>query len=200
MTKTVAILLAVTLAACGSASQAGPKTSNPPLDPAKTAKKAPDPAKRPAVEVEGLTVKFNALGFKITLPSDAWSGKALPQQDGSMQLLFLRQDLPIMMFLQPVTSEDMDLKGVAEAVHKDAEGSLPAGSVGPLTREANGRWSFTAEAAKQDGTKIKGYLAVQEIGSGKKRYLISNTLMPADAYDANIAEPVSILDSVAPLQ
>ena len=199
MMRILAVLLAFTLAACGSAAASGPKTSNPPLKQDQKIAKTPDTAEKPAVEQDGATLKFNALGFKLTLPGNGWQGKPLPQDAGSMQFMLFLPHVPVAVFLRPVSSDDLDLKAIAEALHKYIAGSLPAGATGALAQEPSGRWSFTSEESKDDGTKIKVYQGVQEIGSGQKRYLLYAVIAPADAYDANIAGPMSMLDSVAPL-
>lgn len=200
MSRILAALLSVTLAACAASPKAVHKTTNPPLTTEQvTENTPPGPAAKEPVELEGLTLKFNTLGFRVTLPGDDWNGRPIPQPDGSVLIGFVRPGSPGMVLLKPVTSDALDLKALAEAARQSIEASMPKSVFSPVSKEPNGRWSFTYEVVGEDGAALKGYFAVIEVDRGQKRFLLTTIIMPADIYDAGIVEAKSLLDSVAPL-
>lgn len=199
MSRTLALLVSVTLSACATPAVVH-KTTNPPLTTEQvTENTPPDQVSKEPVEIEGLTLKFNTLGFRITLPSDAWHGSPLPQSDGSIVISFARVSGSILILIKPITSDEYDLKGLAEDTHQGIDASMPRGNVSSLVKEPSGHWSFSYEAAGDDGAMLKGYLAIIEVGSGQKRFLLTTAIMPAASYDADIAESKQLLDSIAPL-
>lgn len=196
MTRTVAMLLAVTLAACGSASSAGPKTSNPPLKPDKEAKA---PAKKPAVEVDGLNVKFNIFGFSLTLPNEKWGGKAEQAGDGNIYIIFQRKDSAMLLLMLPVGIPGQTTKAIAES-QLAVFSADAANTVGPLEEESGGRWRFTLESKATDGTVSKGRMSVQPLPGGKPdRYLLAMIMAPSAEYDQLSGEAMSLLDSLKAL-
>lgn len=197
MTRIIAMLLAVTLAACGSASQAGPKTSNPPLkaDPAPK----PDPAAKPPVEEDGLLIKFNIFGFSLTLSNDQWAGKGQKGADGNLYILFSRKDAKLMLLMLPVGIPGTDAKSIAEDQQKTFAGDA-TNTVSPVEQEANGRWRFTLVSKADDGTIGKGRMSVQPLPGGKPdRYLFALVMAPEAEYDKLIGEAMSLLDSLKAL-
>lgn len=194
MRKLVIAFMALILAACGSASSAGPATSNPPL------KKEPPKAepRKPPVEQEGLTIKFNALGFSLTLPNDQWGGKAERGQDGNLYLLFMKRDSKMLMVLAPLDAPGIDAKGIADSQRANFSKD-PANTVGPLEQESGGRWRWALESKADDGTVSKGRMSAQPIPGTPDRYLLAFVMAPSDEYDAIEGEAIAFLDSLKPL-
>lgn len=200
MARNLAMLLCLTLAACAAAPKSVHKVTNPPLTSEQVAENTPSgPAAKEPVELEGLTIKFNTLGFRVTLPSDAWNGRPMPQSDDSIQLVFLRQGAPGMVFIRLITSELLNQKALAEQARQLFEKSTPQGNFSTLSEEPNGRWFFVYDFVGSNGIKLKGYFTVIEIRNGQRRFLLTTAIMPAEFYDSGIVEAKQLLDSIAPL-
>lgn len=196
MTRTLAMLMAITLAACGSASTAGHKTSNPPL---KTAPPKADPAAKPPVEVDGLTIKFNALGFSLTFPNAEWGGEAKPGADGQVYLVFERTGSNLRVVMAPLVVAGTDPKALIGSYQTAFMGD-PSYTVGPLEEETGDRWRFTLEGKANDGTPFRGRMSAQPITGRPDNYLLAVAMAPGTEYDKYLAEVKSILDSLKALR
>jgi len=196
MTRIVATLTVLALAACGSASKAGPKTSNPPLTPDTTAKKTPDPAEKPAVEQDGLTLKFNQLAFRLTLTPAPWKGNLAREQDGSTRIVLLRPDAEAVLVLIPIHAPGESAKAIADDQHAKAS-KEPHITTAPVAAEARGRHAFTGDRT-DDGVASRTYLAVSPHPSIADAYIVAVAQMKVDAADAFLAEVRAVLDSIAP--
>src|SRR5690348_10691533 len=157
MTRTVAMLLALTVAACGSASKAGPKTTNPPL---KTAEPKPEPKPDPAedVEVDGFTLKIKKLDFKITMTTAPWQGKSHTSDDGQFQVILERPDLGGMMFLGAMRAKDTSAQKIVDSYRADLSQKPELSNFTAVTAENAGRYAFTADGM-EDGKASRVYIA-----------------------------------------
>lgn len=197
MTRTVAMLLALTLAACGSASSAGPKTSNPPLKPAPKPEPSPDPSGKDLVEQDGMTLKFKLLGFKLTMTPSPWKGNVAQQDDGSLLITFKRDDLGAMVVIFPLSAKGASAKAIAEKEHASVSNE-PNLTLTPVVDDGKGRWAFTGDRAV-DGKDYRTYLTVAPHPSVADGYLLVVAHSSKDASDAFLKEVRTILDSLAPL-
>lgn len=196
MQKIFATLAIMFMAACGSAAQTGPKTSNPPL--AKQPAPADDGAQKPPVEIDGLTLKVNALDFQMTMTAAAWSGKLDPQQNGSLRLVFMRKDIQAVMLVIPIRADKETAKSIAENQLKAAQGQNL--TVSALATEGNGRYAFTADSAAGDADPTRTYFGVMPHPQVNDAYLIFvATSAPKDS-DAFLKEVRTIADSVGPIK
>lgn len=196
MTRTVALLLAVMLAACGSASQAGPKTSNPPLKPKAEPPAKTDPGEDLVVQ-EGLTLKFPKLAFKMTMTKAPWKGNITQDKDGSIQIAFEREDLESILLLMPIAGPGVNAQMIAENQHQLAskDATLTSSAV---VAETGGRWAFTIDRTV-DGVGHRTYLAVLPHPSIPDAYLVAVGEGKAATSDAFLKEVRAVLDTVAPL-
>lgn len=196
MQKIFAALAILTMAACGSAAQTGPKTSNPPLAKERTPKT--DDGKKPPVELDGLTLKVHTLDFQMTMTAAPWNGKIDPQQNGSLRLFFIRKDIHAVMGVIPVRAEKETAQSIAESEIKAAWGrGLPPS---PLAAEGNGRSAFTVDSAAGAPNPTRTYFGVMKHPVIKDAFLIFvATCEPKDA-DAFLEEVRTIADSVGPIK
>lgn len=200
MQKILATTLILLMAACGSASQTGPKTSNPPLT-AGQRPKAPKPDapkdEPPPIEQDGLTLKFNHLGFKITMTPSAWKGHYSEDPKEGARIAFDRDDLTSVLLIIPVVAKDTDAKAIADDQHdkaaKDATLTVSAVSV-----ESGGRYVFTIDRV-QDGVPHRTYLAVTAHPSISDAYIIGVAEGTTSTSDAFLKEVRAVLDSIASL-
>ena len=194
MTKILALLMVITLAACGSASTAGPKTSNPPL------KKEPPKAK-PApggdeVEVEGFTLKIKSLEFQITMTTAPWQGKSARSNDGQLQVILERPDLEGMLFLGAIRAQT-DAKGIVEA-HQAALTQKGLANVSAVEAENGGRYAFTADAT-EDGKTSRVYVSAIPHPKASGAYVLAMAFVPVANADAFLKDVRASLDTIAPL-
>jgi len=201
MTRTVAMLLALTLAACGSASQAGPKTSNPPL---KTAAPKPDPKPDPAetkpMDVEGRTLKLNQMEIRITLSQGAsWKAGAGLDGEGVAHVELKCPDWEAQMDMYGAGVPDADAKKVAGILQTMMASDANLTNVSPPTDEGHGRWAMTVDYTL-DGKAMRGYAAVMAHPSKPDVYLLASAFAPAADADAFLKELRATLDTVAPLK
>jgi len=198
MTRTVAMLLALTVAACGSASQAGPKTSNPPLKP--KAEPKPDPAEKPPMEIEGRTLKLNQLEIRITLSDGAaWRARANLDAEGTAHLTLLGPDLEAQMDMYGTAVPDADAQKVAGILQTMMASDANLSNVTLPTDEGHGRWAMTLDFTA-DGKAMRGYAAVMAHPSRPGVYLLVSAFVPASNADAFLKELRATLDTVAPLK
>lgn len=190
---TLAIML---MAACGSAAQTGPKTSNPPL----AAQPAPktDDAEKPPIEIDGLTLKVNVLDFQMTMTAAAWSGKLDPQQGGGLRLVFIRKDIHAVMIVIPVSAENETAKSIAESQLKVAQSQ--GLTVSALATEGNGRSAFTADSAANDPDPTRTYFGVMAHPVIKDGYLVILATTDPKTSDAFLKEVRTIADSIGPIK
>jgi hypothetical protein len=195
MRSILATLAIMTMAACGSAAQTGPKTSNPPLakEPAPKTDDAPKP-----VEIDGLTLKVNALDFQMTMTAAPWSGKLDAQQDGSLRLVFMRKDVQAVMLVIPIKAEKETAKSIAESQLKAAQGQNLTASA--LADEGNGRYAFTADSAAGDPNPTRTYFGVLPHPALKDAFLILVATSDPKDSDAFLKEVRTIADSIGPIK
>jgi hypothetical protein len=197
MQRFLATTLILTMAACGSATQTGPKTTNPPLTADQRAAHDPNP-KKPPVEVVGLTLKVHALSFQMTMTPDAWSGKIDPQENGSSRLVFLRKDPHGIMVIIPIVAEKESAQSIAESQLKNSQ--TQGHAVSALTAENKGRYAFTAESPATDPEPVTNYLGVMPHPTIKDAYLvIIGTCAPKDA-NVFLKDVRTIADTIGPIQ
>jgi hypothetical protein len=196
MTRILALLAALTLAACGSASTAGPKISNPPLKKEPPTAKA-DPAEKPAMEQDGMDLKFNPLGFKVTMTPSPWKAAVAREDGGSLRIVLLRPDIEAVLVLIPVHAPGESAKSIAENQQAMA-GKEPGVAAGAVAAENGGRYAFTAE--RTDGQDVtRAYLGVLPHPSIPDAYVVGVAQAKAPVADAFLAEVRAVLDSAAPL-
>ena len=196
MQKFLASFAIMTMAACGSAAQTGPKTTNPPLTADQKA--AHDTDKKPQVEVVGRTLKVHALSFQMTMSAEAWSGKLDPQPNGSVRLAFLRKDINAVLVVIPIMAPNETAQSIAESQLKNSQGQ--GLTVSAIVTENNGRVAFTAETAANDPDPVMNYLGVMPHPTIKDAFLvIVATCAPKDA-DAYLKDVRSIADTIGPIQ
>ncbi len=195
MTRTVAMLLAVMLAACGSASQAGPKTSNPPPKKAPPAAKA-EPSDDLVVQ-EGMTLKFPKLAFKMTMTKAPWKGNVSQDKDGSIQIAFEREDLSSVLLLMPIAAPGVNAQAIADNQHQLAgkDASLTSSAV---AAESGGRYAFTIDRTV-DGVPHRTYLAVLPHPSVPDAYLVAVGEGLTSTSDAFLTDVRAVLATGAPL-
>lgn len=198
MMRTLAVLCALTLAACGSASKAGPKTTNPPLA-------KPDPATQPAppaededVVVDGFTLKIKKLGFQITMTESPWEGKT-DRSSGSIRIVLARPDLGALLLLIPIKADGMTAQSIAEDQQTKAAQQPDLSAVTPVAAESNGRYAFTGDRT-EDGKTSRTYLAVLPHPTIAGAFIVAVGQMPADKADAFLKDVRASLDTVAPLK
>lgn len=199
MTRTVAMLLAVTLAACGSASPAGPKTSNPPMKPEPPKAKPADPAEKPAMEVEGRTLKLNQLDIRITLSGGAaWKAGAGVDAEGTAHLALHCPDWEAQMDMYGTIVSGASAKKVAGMLQAMLAKSADLSNVTAPSDEGHGRWAMTLDFA-DDGKAMRGYAAIIPHPSKPDVYLHASAFAPASNADAFLKELRATLDTVAKL-
>ncbi len=198
MTRLVATLLTLTLAACGSASSAGPKTSNPPLK-AEPPKPAPDPAEKPPIEQDGLTLKLNHLAVRITLTPAPWKGGSSVDDKGTAHLILLRPDLEGAMDLHGAIVPGASAKDIADGQRALMAKDPDFSSVSATLDEGHGRYAVEIEMTK-DGKTSRGYLAILKHPVIPDAYLVANAFVPAANAGAFLKDIRAVLDTVAPLE
>jgi hypothetical protein len=198
MTKTVAMLLALILAACGSASQAGPKTSNPPLKP--KAEPKPDPAETKPMEIEGRTLKLNQMQIRITLSDGAaWKAGAGLDAEGTAHLALKCPDWEAQMDMYGTGVPDADAQKVAGILQTMMASDANLSNVSVPADEGHGRWAMALDFTA-DGKAMRGYAAVMPHPSKPDVYLLVSAFAPAATADAFLKEVRATLDTVAPLK
>jgi len=195
--RTLAVLFAVTLAACGSASSAGPKTSNPPLKPDPATQPAP-PAEDEDVAVDGFNLKVKKLGFQITLTTAPWEGKT-DRENGGFRIVLSRPDLGGMLLLIPVREENGTAQAMAEALRTKASQQPDLTSVTPVAAEGKGRYAFTGDRVL-DGKPMRSYLGIHPHPTLPGAFIFAIAHVPADKADAFLKDVRTSLDTIAPLQ
>lgn len=196
MQRFLAALAALTLAACGSAAQNAPNTTNPPLTADQKA--AHDKDTKPQVEVIGRTLKVHVLSFQVMMTPDAWSGKLDPQQNGSLRLVFLRKELNAVLVIIPVMAEKETAQSIAESQLKGSKDQKL--TVSAIVNENNGRLAFTSETAANDPEPVANYLGAMPHPTIKGAFLVVvATCAPKDA-DAYFKDIRTIADTIGPIQ
>lgn len=197
MTKIVAMLVALTLAACGSASTAGPKTSNPPLKK-EPPKADPAPPAQDEVEVDGFTLKIKPLEFRITMTTAPWQGKPHRADDGQLRIILERPDLEGMLFLGAIRAENASSQAVVETHHAALAQNQSVSNLSAVTAENGGRYAFTADGT-EDGKVTRVYVAASPHPTTPGAYVLSMGFVPAANADAFLKDVRASLDTIAPL-
>lgn len=195
MSRILAVLMALTSAACGSASTAGPKTTNPPLK--KAPPKAADPAEKPEVEQDGLTLKFNKLAFRMTMTPAGWKGGIQRDDDGSAHIMLLRPDLEGVLVLIPIAAKGETAKSIAENQRQLASQDASY-AVAAVVDEGKGRHAFTIDRMA-DGKPARTYLGVVPHPVVPDAFLVAVAHAPTSNADAFLKDVRAVLDSIAPL-
>ena len=199
MTRTVAMLLALTVAACGSASQAGPKTSNPPMKPEPPKAKPADPAEKPPMEAEGRTLKLNQMEIRVTLSGGAaWKAGAGLDAEGTAHLALRCEDWEAQMDMYGTVVPDADAKKVAGILQTMMANDANLSNVSVPADEGHGRWALTLDFTA-NGKAMRGYAAVMAHPSKPDVYLLASAFAPAANADAFLKELRATLDTVAKL-
>jgi|GEM_PF-2254970 len=199
MTRTVAMLLALTLAACGSASQAGPKTSNPPMKPEPKPDPKPDPAEKAPMEIEGRTLKLNQMEIRVTLSGGAsWKAGAGLDAEGTAHLALRCEDWEAQMDMYGTLVPDADAKKVAGILQTMMANDANLSNVSVPSDEGHGRWALTLDFTA-NGKAMRGYAAVMAHPSKPDVYLLTSAFAPAANADAFLKELRATLDTVAKL-
>jgi len=196
MQKILATLAIMILAACGSAAQTGPKTSNPPL--AKEPAPKTDDAQKPPMERDGLTLKFTHLAFQITMTPSPWKGNYTEDPNNGAQIAFERDDLSSVLLIMPVAAKNLSAQGLADDQHQKAmkDASL---TVGAVTAENGGRYAFTIDRMA-DGVAHRTYLAVTPHPSLPDAYIVGVAEGTTSTSDAFLKEVRTVLDSISPIK
>ena len=199
MTRTVAMLLALTVAACGSASQAGPKTSNPPMKPEPKPDPKPDPAEKAPMEIEGRTLKLNQMEIRVTLSGGAaWKAGAGLDAEGTAHLALRCEDWEAQMDMYGTLVPDADAKKVAGILQTMMANDANLSNVSVPSDEGHGRWALTLDFTA-NGKAMRGYAAVMAHPSKPDVYLLASAFAPAANADAFLKELRATLDTVAKL-
>lgn len=199
MQKLLATTLILLMAACGSASQTGPKTTNPPLTAGQRPKAAkPDTPTRekPPLERDGLTLKFNHLAFQITMTPAAWKGHYEEGKDGT-RIAFERADVSSVFLLIPIAAPNSSAKAIADDQHDKAVQN-PDLTVGAVAAEPGGRYAFVIDRI-DDGVPHRTYLAVSPHPSLPDAYIVGVAEGTTSTSDAFLKEVRMVLDSIKAL-
>src|SRR5688572_13709002 len=152
MSRILATLMALTLAACGSASPAGPKTSNPPMKP----EPKPDPAEKQPMEIEGRTLKLNQMEIRVTLSGGAaWKAGAGLDAEGTAHLALNCPDWEAQMDMYGTAVPDADAQKVAGILQAMLAKNADLSNVTAPVDEGHGRWAMTLDFAA-DGKPMRG--------------------------------------------
>jgi hypothetical protein len=199
MTRILALLLTLTVAACGSASTAGPKTTNPPLkkDPPKADPKA-DADEKPPMEVEGRTLKLNQLACRITLSDIRWKAAVGLDGKGVAHLSLTSPDLEGEMDMHGQLIPGVSAQKIAEAQQAMMAKEPDLKNVSAPLDEGKGRWAVTVELTI-DGNARRGYLAVIAHPVIPDAYLIAMGIVAPAKADEFLKELRATLDTLAPL-
>jgi hypothetical protein len=198
MQRILATIAILAMAACGSAAQTGPKTTNPPLT---TEQKVKDGGQKPPMQNDGLKLMVNILSFQLTMTPSPWTGDLLKNQgeDGkvTLRLVLQRKDTGAVMLIIPIKAENETAKSIAESQLKAAQDQGLAASA--LADEGKGRYAFTIDSAATDAKPTKTYFSVLPHPSTKDAFLIVvATTEPKDA-DAFFKDVRTIADSIGPI-
>lgn len=192
------MLVAAIVAACGSSSKTAAKAPEPPAAAAPAPAPEPEaPAAKPHVEQDGNTLKFNILGFQLTMSDAEWKGQLAREENGSVRVVLFRPELEALLVIIPVRAQGESAKSIAESQHGAAT-KEPGLAVSPVADEGKGRYAFTADRMI-DGEQARTYLAVSPHPSFPGAYLIAVGQVAVDKADAFLAEVRTALDSLAAL-
>lgn len=195
MQRILATIAILAMAACGSAAQTGPKTTNPPLTADQKAKTG---GVKPPIEVAGRTLKVNVLDFQMTMSESAWSGKLDQQEGGSIRLIFQRKDTGAVLLVIPVKAENETPQSIAESQVKAAQGQGLSPTA--ATDEGHGRYAFTVDSAATDPTPTRTYFSAMKHPTIKDAYLLFVATSAQKDSDAFLKEVRAMADSVSPIQ
>ena len=201
MQKIFATLAILTLAACGSAAQTGPRTTNPPLIDAQKPKPAPPtdappPSEGATTDVSGATLTLRGIDFQLTMTKAPW--QVWNAQSGGSRIFFVRQDVPATMMIIAVKKAGTDAKGMTEEAEKQAKaGGLTI--VQPTAAESPTRWAFVADGL-EGGNPARTYAAVVQHPTTKDAYLVFIAACDPKNADAFFKDVRAVADSVSPIK
>ncbi len=204
MQKFLALLVTACLCACGSASTATHHTTNPPRPDPAANPAAPTPAeptaaapKKPAVEVDGETLRFNAQGLTLTFPKPGWTGKIV----GNAQMFaleFSHASPDAVLRMRSLTQSGTNAKSLVEGAQAQSK-TNPEQQPGSVSELKPGRWSFSFDFKASDGSAARGRFTAEPLLDRPDEYVLSLVLTDAASLDALAAEIDATLDSLKPL-
>ncbi len=193
MHKIFLFLVASCLIACGTASTAAPKTTNPPIvAPA-------DPAPAPPDADGPLVLKFGELGCSMTLPSHRWKPQMIQSDDGSSFMKIDLDETSVSLFLQPYANPmGATLKDVIDVDRLKFAGQAGQ-TVSDVRDDGGGRWAFTVDVLGPDNKTIKGLMYTVPVPNRTDVYLSMAVIGLTDEVSAHASETHGIIESLTPL-
>jgi hypothetical protein len=188
MWKLLALLATVCLAACGSASTAAPKTTNPPV--------VAEPPAPPADESWRLT--FDQLGVQVTIPNHRWIAQEHVGDDGNKYVKMDLEGTSLSVFMKPYLNPNgTPLKMLAEQDRRQFVGDSSM-TVSEVEDDGDGRWAFIVDAQGGDGTlRGKMYIVPSQVRSDG--YFSMAVIGLVSDYDQHVEEAHGIIKSLKPL-
>ena len=198
MQKILATLAITLMAACGSAAQTGPRTSNPPVAQAPKAEPPAEaqPAPPETTDVSGATVTLRGVDFQLTMTKAPW--KVANGQGGGSSIVFIRPDIPASMMIIAIKKPGTDAKGVIEEAQRQAKSGGLAIVEAP-TDEGAGRWAFIADG-QEGGKPVRTYAAAVPHPVTKDAYLVFIAACDPKDADAFLKDVRAVEDTVGPIK
>ncbi len=200
MLKIIVAFAVLSMAACGSASQAGPK----PAAPAPTVQQQPPSpeAVQGPVDLSGKLLMISGeglAGFRMRLTPSPWRGQFSPPQPNGVRMLLLeRTDLHALLAIMPYADDGTDARRLAVQARTAliAEGAI---DITEIESEPFGRYAFMADGMA-NGQPARVYIAIVPHPTSGGIYLIFKAISSTAVSDEFLKDVRSIADSIGPLK
>lgn len=196
MIRTLLTVSFLALAACGSATTAAPKTTNPaPVEAVAEPKaEAPKFIHDPASG----RIAFPQLGFRMTLTTGVpWRGSVEEDDEGRQRILLVREDVPARGVMLVAKAEGQTA-AITAYQQREAAKEIEGATLSALLDDSDGRWSFYADRT-EGAAPFRTHMIVMPHPSLRDGLLIVLFGLPQAESDAFMPQLRHLLSTVAPL-